>query len=191
MGEEKNPPFFKWRSEFPHFTGMADHLLTTRMKPINTFTKIMMQLFNRKTLLVLCIVAFMSYCAAGSVQAAFIDWDFDSTDPDRDICWDGTGDETAWINQDGEVVIAINASDSANATVAYGGIEWINAAVAEVNAGVTQNGVTVSSTATSYTNTFCNDGDTLPVGPDNIYHVWIYNFNDLTITVLTPGGTYM
>ncbi|MDF7798632.1 Ig-like domain-containing protein [Pontiellaceae bacterium B1224] len=118
--------------------------------------------------------------ATGAAQAAFISWD------DGEVVFDASNQE-GWVSQDGDLVSAINASDSANASVNYGGIEWVNANNEAVNAGVTQNGVTISSSGLAYANAF-GPGQFTDI--ENFYNGGNYNFTSLTLTGLTPGATY-
>ena len=69
----------------------------------------------------------MVLCAAAVVQAAFITWE------DHVLAY-GAVDQTAWVSQDGVLVAAINASNSANASVSYAGIDWANTDAAEAAA---------------------------------------------------------
>ncbi|MFC7337864.1 PEP-CTERM sorting domain-containing protein [Haloferula chungangensis] len=123
--------------------------------------------------------------AGGAAQAALINWGSST------FAY-GT-DETAWISTSGGpsgFVSAINASDSTNATVSYGGIVWENASQTELVAGITQNGVTITGGGANinYINTFGPGSFTSD--PDNFYDGGIYSINSIAITGLTPGQLY-
>ena len=127
----------------------------------------------------LCLVVVL---CVGVSQAAVINWGTSAKAYEA-------GNETGWVSQLGTSVIAINASDSANATVYYGGIDWANTDALEALAGVTQNNVTITAGAAnlSYANAF---GPGLFTDPENFYNGGLYNLGSLDISGLTPGQRY-
>jgi len=143
-----------------------------------------------KKVMLLSLIAIL--CAAGGLQAAVVTWG--PMPPSiANQCYDAV-DETAWVLQDGQLVVAINGSDAAPATVNYAGIDWINADQTEMLAGVTANGVTITAsqpdgtTALSFTTAFGTGAFT--VNTDAFYSGGLYSLGRITMTGLSPGMTY-
>lgn len=118
--------------------------------------------------------------AAGVAQAAVVSWGSST------VAHNAT-DETAWMSQAGTLVSAINASQSTNAVLNYGGINWANSDVAEMTAGVLQGGVTIFVGVGNYTTAF---GSGQFTEADNFYSGGGYNFSSLTLSNLVVGQEY-